>query len=112
LGDPYIAQIPANLIGVGNNSIRIGTGISPENATGGSPDDRVIYTIRFEGSVGYGNVFNSSQDAVNDAVNRLLEKVSSFVDVGIENIVTQNETVGGIRWLWGPSLLKIIVWER
>jgi hypothetical protein len=50
LGDPFIVHIPANLIKPGgNNSVRIGSGLSPENGTGGSPDDRVIYTIGISG---------------------------------------------------------------
>ena len=112
MGDPYIVSIPANLIGVGNNSIRIGTGISPSEAKGGSPDDRIIYTIRFKGSVNYGDVFNSSNEAVDDAVNRLIEKVGDYVNIGSEDIITQNKTIGGIQWLWGPSLLKVIVWKK
>lgn len=112
LGDPYIVQIPVDRIGTGNNSVRIGTGLSPTNATGGSPDNRVIYTMRFKGSIEYGDVFNSSEIAVEDAVERLIDKVSTYVDVGAENIATENKTIGGIRWLWGPSLLKLIVWEK
>jgi hypothetical protein len=30
LGDPYIVQIPVDMIGNGNNSVRIGTGLSPQ----------------------------------------------------------------------------------
>jgi hypothetical protein len=59
LGDPYLVQIPANLVGIGNNSVRIGTGFDPVNVTGGSPDDRVIYTLKIKGILleGYSNVF-------------------------------------------------------
>ncbi|MEM7815501.1 MAG: VWA domain-containing protein, partial [Candidatus Aenigmatarchaeota archaeon] len=46
LGDPFIVQIPVQYIGTGNNSIRIGTGLSSINGTGGSPDDRIIYTLK------------------------------------------------------------------
>jgi hypothetical protein len=50
LGDPYIIHIPPNYLKPGeNNSVMIGTGLSPENGTGGSPDDRVIYTIGITG---------------------------------------------------------------
>jgi hypothetical protein len=68
--------------------------------------------MRFRASIGYGEVFNSSELAENDAVERLIEEVKDLVDVGSENVEAQSRTVGGIRWLWGPSLLKIIVWER
>jgi hypothetical protein len=112
LGDPYIVQIPVDMIGNGNNSVRIGTGLSPQNATGGSPDNRVIYTARVKGSVGYGDVFNSSESAVNDAVQRLINEIEDYVNVTEDDIVMENQTLGGIRWLWGPSLVKIVVWEK
>jgi len=53
LGDPYIIQIPPNLLMPGgNNSFKIGTGLYPlpmEDGLGGSPDDRVIYTLGITG---------------------------------------------------------------
>jgi hypothetical protein len=112
LGDPYIVQIPAELISSGNNSVRIGTGLGSNNATGGSPDDRVIYTMRFKASVDYGTVFNSSDLANQDATERLIDKTRNYVNVTADDVATQTETIGGIMWLWGPSLLKIIAWER
>ncbi len=60
LGDPYIIDIPVNLLSSGgNNSVRIGTGFNPLNGTGGSPDDRVIYTLGVPGIglQGYSGVF-------------------------------------------------------
>ena len=60
LGDPYIIQIPTSYVNPGeNNSVRIGTGVSVGNSTGGSPDDMVLYTIRISGITleGYSNVF-------------------------------------------------------
>ena len=53
LGDPYIVQIPPNLLTAnGNNSFKIGTGLRPTPLSGGkgaSPDDRVIYTLGIKG---------------------------------------------------------------
>ncbi len=46
IGDPYTVHIPVELIGPGNNSIRIGTGYAPDNSTGGSPDNKVIYRLK------------------------------------------------------------------
>ncbi|MBD3155262.1 MAG: VWA domain-containing protein [Candidatus Aenigmarchaeota archaeon] len=112
LGDPYIVQIPSDMVGSGNNSVRIGTGLSPLNGTGGSPDNRVIYTARVKGSVGYGDVFNSSLDAVDDAVQRLIDEIEDYVNVTEDDIVMENQTLGGLRWLWGPSLAKVVVWEK
>jgi hypothetical protein len=112
LGDPYIIQIPVNMVSSGNNSIRIGTGITTSNATGGSPDDRVIYTMRVSGSVGFGNVFNSSDDAKEDALNRILTQTGSYVDTTLEDVRIENKTIKGIQWLWGPGLLSLSIWRR
>ena len=114
LGDPYIVQIPVDLIEEGeNNYVRVETGINPENATGGSPDDRVIYTMKFEGSVGYGNAFETLVLATEDARERLINEVSSYgVDFDKDDIEVQNETMGGIQEIWGPTLLKIVMWEN
>lgn len=52
LGDPYFIQIPPALLRAGgNNSFRIGTGLGPvlSEGRGGSPDDRVIYTLGIKG---------------------------------------------------------------
>ncbi len=62
VGDPYIIQIPPNFLKPGgNNSFKIGTGIypSPEGGLGGSPDDRVIYTIGIIGVtlIEYSDIF-------------------------------------------------------
>jgi hypothetical protein len=53
LGDPYVIQIPTNLLKAnGNNSLKIGTGLKPSplnEGKGASPDDRVIYTLGIRG---------------------------------------------------------------
>jgi len=57
LGDPYILHIPVDKLVVGENNISVNTGKSQANTTGGSPDDRVIYTIAIKGFTDYGGVF-------------------------------------------------------
>ncbi|MBN2042198.1 MAG: VWA domain-containing protein [Candidatus Aenigmarchaeota archaeon] len=60
IGDPYVINIPVNLLKPGgNNSVRLGTGLGPVNGTGGSPDSRVIYTLGITGVglQGYSGVF-------------------------------------------------------
>jgi hypothetical protein len=60
MGDPFTVDIPAALLSSGdNNSVRIGTGFSAQNGTGGSPDSRVIYTGRISGITmeGYSDVY-------------------------------------------------------
>lgn len=113
LGDPYSVQIPANLIEEGQtNHIVVGTGLSPVNSTGGSGDDRIIYDIRVKGSVGYGDVFNSSSLAKDDAIQRLKDETGGYVSVDDEDIEVDSKNIKGIQWLWGPSLLKVIAWEK
>jgi len=112
LGDPYIVQIPVDKITSGNNSIRIGTGTSPAIVTGGSPDDKVIYTVRIRGSVPYGDVFNTSENATEDANWRLNNFLQGYVDFTPGDIMIENKTLRGIQWLWGPSSLKVVVSEK
>ena len=61
IGDPYIIHIPVNEVHPGINNISIDTGIGPSNTTGGSPDDRVIYTVAVKGFTDYGKVFKKSE---------------------------------------------------
>lgn len=64
LGDPYTVHIPPDKVSTGNNTVFIDTALSPTNSTGGSPDDKVIYTLAVEGSVPYGNSFRKYQGGV------------------------------------------------
>ncbi|MBU2634333.1 MAG: VWA domain-containing protein [Nanoarchaeota archaeon] len=62
LGDPYIVNIPPELIAVGeNNSVRIATGLSPTNYTGGHIDDRAIYTMGLNLLVNYSGIFPKAE---------------------------------------------------
>jgi hypothetical protein len=62
LGDPYIVQIPANKIGIGeNNTVLISTALNGSNSSGGSPDNRVIYTININTYVNYSGVFDRAE---------------------------------------------------
>jgi hypothetical protein len=56
LGDPFGVNIPVNYIREGANNLTIKTGTSLMNETGGSPDDRAIYTILVKNSFGYSAV--------------------------------------------------------
>jgi hypothetical protein len=49
LGDPFVLNIPVQYIASGNNSVRIGTGMNTLNGTGGSGDNRIIYTLKIGG---------------------------------------------------------------
>lgn len=77
------------------------------------PWSSIEYTILVPAAVGYGDVFANRTQAIEDAVQRLLTLLQSY---GIEfdpgQVQIQDKTVGGIRWLWGPSLFKLSAWER
>lgn len=112
LGDPFIIHIPVDNISSGNNSVRIETGLNPVSKTGGSPDDRVIYTIRVRGLVGYGNTFSSSDLAIADANQRLMDLVSSYVNIMTDDVQNETKSITGVQSIWGPSLLKVVTWEN
>ncbi|MCX6814419.1 MAG: VWA domain-containing protein, partial [Candidatus Aenigmarchaeota archaeon] len=78
LGDPFIVQIPVSYTAKGNNSVRIGTGLSAINGTGGSPDDRVIYTLKIGGIAfeQYSDVFPKAKGAT----------VTVYYDINGDNV--------------------------
>jgi len=84
-------------------------GISPTNYI--LPWSSFEYTYLVKGLVGYGSVFNSSQLAIEDAINRLIQQVGSE-GIAAENIQTDTQSTQGIKWLWGPTLFKILVWDN
>ncbi|MFH1209522.1 MAG: vWA domain-containing protein [archaeon] len=62
LGDPYTVNIPSEYVKTNeNNSIRISTGLSPSNYTGGNIDDRAIYTIGLNLFFNYSGVFPKAE---------------------------------------------------
>jgi len=45
LGDPYVVNIPLEKIVKGNNSVRVSTALSSLNSSGGSPYNKIIYSL-------------------------------------------------------------------
>jgi len=45
LGDPYVINIPIENIAKGSNLVKISTSIGPGNYSGGSPSDKIIYSL-------------------------------------------------------------------
>lgn len=145
LGDPYTVRILVGEVSMGNNTVTIDTAISPTNFTGGSPDSRAIYRLAVEGSVGYGDSFSKYQggnvtvetemgdsyeisvgntsdpwdpgkDALDDMVERLLDKLDADGDgqIGIkltqDNLDIKEVSVENVPFLWGPSIFTLKVW--
>jgi hypothetical protein len=65
LGDPYSVHIPAALIGE-NNEVLISTGTTPVNSTGGSVDNRILYTAGISLAVNYTGVFEFATGCIWD----------------------------------------------
>ncbi|MFH1210860.1 MAG: hypothetical protein V1645_03005 [archaeon] len=60
LGDPYVVQIPIENVPKGNNTVRISTGLSPSNYTGGSPDSKVLYKVGVDLSLNYSDIYGKA----------------------------------------------------
>jgi len=45
LGDPYVVNIPSDMIIYGENQVRVSTGLNSLNSSGGSIYDKVIYSL-------------------------------------------------------------------
>ena len=45
LGDPYVVNVPIDKVNYGNNNVKVSTALRPGNSTGGSPYDKIIYTL-------------------------------------------------------------------
>ncbi len=109
---PENVYIPPSIWGVGENHVKLedvqpGGSLSSTNYI--LPWSSLEYTYKVKGIVGYGEVFNSSSLAIQDAIQRLLNQTG---EIGLENVKYDTKAVHGIKWLWGPSLFKVLVWER
>lgn len=109
---PSHFYLTPSLIKFGNNSIEI-SDIQPSGRL--SPSNYILPWTSLEikyvvkGIVGYGNVFESKEDAINDAIIRLKNQIGN---VEIEDIYVETQDVFGVRWLIGPEILKVIVWPK
>ncbi|MDI6806441.1 MAG: hypothetical protein QMD14_01340 [Candidatus Aenigmarchaeota archaeon] len=72
----------------------------------------VEYTILVPAAVSYGDVFEELDDATEDAEERLKDSLKLFdIEISEGDIVVDSQSIAGIRWLWGPSLFKLVVWR-
>ncbi|MDY6766383.1 MAG: hypothetical protein SVW77_03370 [Candidatus Nanohaloarchaea archaeon] len=80
LGDPYQVHIPEDEVLTGMNNVSVDTGLNRTDRTGGSPDNRVIYTVAVDGSVGYGPAFGRAAGG-----NHTFETVGGNVTISVGN---------------------------
>lgn len=111
---PESAYIRPSIWSVGKNNIEL-VDVQPDGSISNTnkilPWSSFEYTYLVKGLVGYGNVFNTSQPAIDDARQRLIAQIG-LEQISAEDIQTECQAVQGIQWLWGPSIFKILSWER
>ncbi len=61
LGDPYLLNIPVALVQKGENTVVINLGSSSKETSGGSIDDRAIYTIGVPLYLNYSGIYKKSE---------------------------------------------------
>ena len=117
LGDPFKIQIPSSQIENGVSKVQVDTALDKSAPGGGSPDNKVFYKVRVNGSVGYGTLFENKSFAEKDAEERLFEKLdvdndgSPEVSADSENIDLSSSFTKEQPYVWGPAILKLVVWE-
>jgi hypothetical protein len=72
------------------------------------PETSLEYSIWVPSMVGYGQVNETEQGAIDDAVNRLNQTLGRFAEA--TSIRTETSSVAGIPSLWGPARLEVRVW--
>lgn len=110
LGDPFMISIQKEKISNGTNTISIFLGINETDRIPVSNDSKLIYSLKVPGYVGYGSVFDTLEEAEEDARNRLEEKIFNLTGqtISILGVNTNTNTIHGIRTLSNTSLVKLI----
>jgi hypothetical protein len=70
------------------------------------------YMIYVPSHVGYGDLFDNQSAAQDDAFTRLNESLAKYADLIDFEIDMAPSVIGGVPWLWGPSLFTLLVWSR
>jgi hypothetical protein len=68
------------------------------------------YMIYVPAHVGYGDIFDNASAAQEDALARLNKTLAEYADLIEFELELGEMVVGGIPWLWGPSLFTLLVW--
>jgi len=113
LGDPYSISIPPAYFSSGKNNISLFLGEKAGQAQNISRADKIIYSIKLPGYVGYGEglVFNSSQEARANATRRLINNLTSISGEELSSYnISTSLSIEGIRNLTQVTLVKFIIW--
>lgn len=77
----------------------------------GPTNSLITYTFLVPSQVGYGSVFNTSQQAAADAQQRLLNLLQP-AGITANQINIDNQSISGIEWLWGPAIFNVVAWSQ
>lgn len=111
LGDPFIINVPQKDLKAGStNTVSIDTATNETSTYGGSPDNRIIYIVKLNNSLGYGNVFETFDAARNDSLNRLKTYLLAY-NITVNDADISTASVGDIPWMWGPAIITLKVWK-
>lgn len=96
---------PEGVLIAGDNKFELnftnGYAINPANSLGHT-------TFLVPASVGYGNIFDTDSEAVDDAVERLETLLGE--DVSTTDIIVESVSVAGVPNMWGPARIKLEMW--
>ncbi|MFQ3275175.1 MAG: hypothetical protein ACI9LV_000470 [Candidatus Nanohaloarchaea archaeon] len=68
------------------------------------------YTARVPNQVGYGQLFDSRQEAADDARERLEDTIGPHVEQ--ESIRQETLSTGNQPYLWGPASVELVIWDE
>ncbi len=74
------------------------------------PESSIEYNLFIPSQVGYGNVFNSSENAQDDAISRLLAALGDHASADQIEVDTPMST-SSIPWMYGPAIITFEVWK-
>ncbi|MFQ5474551.1 MAG: hypothetical protein ACE5DM_01815, partial [Candidatus Nanoarchaeia archaeon] len=73
-----------------------------------APNTTIEYAYFVKSFVGYGNVFNTQQEANDDARSRLEAVVGPYVN--LDDVEFENTTLTDVPSLWGPAIIEVRLW--
>jgi len=74
------------------------------------PELTFQWTIWVPSQVGYGELFENRSNALDDAKERLENRMGRFVDA--TGIDTGSLSTGNQPYLWGPASVKLVIWSE
>lgn len=74
------------------------------------PESSIETHITVPSQVGYGPLFESQDEAVENAEERLRDELGEFVDA--TQIDTESVSTGNQPYIWGPASVKLVVWNE